>query len=94
MPTVRIEHVVPNYAVWKQVFDSDPVGREKVGVRRYHVSRDVADPNIVMIDLDFDKREDADAFLATMQGIWTQVQGKLIFEPRARIVETVETKLY
>src|SRR5438067_5859056 len=49
MPTVRIEHAVPDYATWKQVFDSDPVGREKVGVRRYQVFRAVDDPTVVMI---------------------------------------------
>lgn len=94
MPTVRIEHAVPDYSAWKQVFDSDPVGREKVGVRRYQVLRAVDDPNVVMIDLDFDTREEAEAFLATMRGIWSQVQGTLIHEPQARVAESVETKRY
>ena len=94
MPTVRIEHAVPDYTTWKQVFDSDPVGREKVGVRRYQVLRAVDDPNVVMIDLDFDTTADAEAFLATMQGIWGQVQGSLIHPPQARIAESVEVKEY
>lgn len=94
MATVRIEHAVPDYAAWKQVFDSDPVGREKVGVRRYQVLRAVDDPNVVMIDLDFDTREEAEAFLATMRAIWLQVQGTLIHEPQARVAESVEAKRY
>jgi hypothetical protein len=31
----HIEHPVPNFNGWKQAFDSDPVGRVKMGVRRY-----------------------------------------------------------
>lgn len=94
MPTVRIEHSVPDYGAWKQAFDSDPVGREEVGVRRYQVFRAVDDPNLVMIDLDFDTRESAEAFLATLRGIWGRVRGTLIHEPRARIAESVETRRY
>ena len=94
MPTVRIEHAVPDYATWKQVFDSDPVGREKVGVRRYQVLRAVDDPNVVMIDLDFDTKAEAQAFLTTMHDVWSQVQGSLIDSPHARIAESVEVKEY
>lgn len=51
---MRIEHPVPTYAVWKQTFDSDPVGRTQSGVRRYQVLRAVDDPNHGMVDLEFD----------------------------------------
>ncbi len=51
---MRIEHPVPNFEGWKEAFDSDPVGRERSGVRRYRISRAVDDPNFVTIDLDFD----------------------------------------
>ncbi len=94
MLTVRIQHAVPDYAAWKQVFDSDPIGREKVGVRRHQVLRAIDDPNVVMIDLDFETEDQADAFLATMRGIWSQVQGTLIHAPQARIVESVEFQEY
>ena len=36
---LRIEHLVLNFDGWKKAFDSDPVGREKSGVRRYQVLR-------------------------------------------------------
>gem|GEM_PF-3530213 len=34
MYILRIEHPVPNYTGWKQAFDSDPIGRKKMRVRR------------------------------------------------------------
>jgi hypothetical protein len=47
-----------------------------------------------MIDLEFDATDDAEALLASLRVIWDRVQGTLISDPRARIVETVETKEY
>lgn len=94
MYIVRIEHPVPSYDGWKAAFDSDPVGRERSGVRRYQVLRSVDDPNYVMIDLEFDSKGEADAFLAAMRQVWGRVQGTIIMDPQARIVEKVESKEY
>jgi quinol monooxygenase YgiN len=91
---LRIEHPVPDYAAWKQAFDGDPAGREASGVRRFQVMRAVDDPNYVLIDLEFDSVADAEALLATMRAIWDRVQGTLITDPRARIVESVERGEY
>ena len=41
MPTLRIEHSVPDFAMWKLAFDSDPADRKGSGVRRYEVFRSV-----------------------------------------------------
>jgi hypothetical protein len=92
MATLRIEHPVGDYDAWKQAFDSDPVGRQKSGVRRYKVLRAIDDPNYVMIDLEFDTTSDAEALLAAMHAIWNRVQGTIISNPQARIVEAVESK--
>ena len=94
MYIVRIEHAVPSYDGWKAAFDSDPVGRERSGVRRYQVSRSVDDPNYVMIDLEFDKRGEAEAFLGAMREVWGRVQGSIIMSPQARIAEIVESQEY
>ncbi len=48
MHILRIEHQVPDYDAWKEAFDSDPIGRERSGVRRYHILRATDDPNYVM----------------------------------------------
>ena len=70
MPTLRIQHSVPDFERWKRVFDSDPADRKGSGVREYSVSRSVDDPNLVMIDLVFDSIDDARGLLAKMERIW------------------------
>ena len=94
MYILHIEHPVPNYEGWKQAFDSDPVGRQKSGVRRYQISRAVDDPNYVMIDLEFDTVSQAEGLLAAMRVVWGRVEGTIMMSPKARIVEAVETKEY
>lgn len=73
MPILRLEHPVPDFAGWKQAFDSDPVGRERSGVRRYAILRAVDDPNYVLIDLEFDTKREAEALLAAMGEVWRRV---------------------
>lgn len=94
MYILRIEHPVPDFDGWKKAFDSDPVGREKSGVRRYQVLRPVDDANYVLIDLEFDTSSQAEALLAAMRGVWGRVEGTIMMNPQARIVEVVETKQY
>ena len=88
--TLRIEHSVPDYDNWKRAFDSDPADRKGSGVRRYQVSRSVADPNLVLIDLDFDHVASAESLLANMQKIWAGPAASIMINPRAAIVEQVE----
>jgi hypothetical protein len=92
MVTLRIEHPVPDFATWKQAFDSDPVGRQRSGVRRFQILRSLDDPNFVMIDLEFGTKGEAEALLAAMREVWGRVQGTVMWNPQARIVEVVETK--
>jgi hypothetical protein len=94
MYVLRIEHPVPDYDGWKKAFDSDPVGREKSGVRRYQILRPVDNPNYVMIDLEFDTASQAEALLAAMRVVWGRVEGTIMMNPKAKIVEAVETKEY
>jgi hypothetical protein len=94
MAILRIEHPVQDYEAWKQVFDSDPVGRETSGVRRYQILRPVDDPNYVMIDLEFDTRSDAEAMLAELRVAWARVQGSIMSDPQTRIAELAESKEY
>ncbi len=94
MHILRIEHPIPNYDSWKAAFDSDPVGREQRGVRRYRILRSTDDPNYVMIDLEFDSASEAEAMHEALRGLWSRVEGTVMMDPRARIVETVETKEY
>ena len=92
MPILRIEHRVASFDGWKQAFDSDPVDRKRSGVRRYRVLRSLDDPNYVMIDLEFDTKEQAESLLRAMRQVWGRIEGKVMFSPQAHIVETVEDK--
>ena len=93
MPLLRSEHRVPDYDGWKQAFDSDPADRKGSGVKRFSIMRSIDDPLHVMIDLEFDTAGEAEALLASMRQIWNQIEGKVIFEPRATIVEVVEDRV-
>ncbi|CAN5672047.1 hypothetical protein BH18ACT17_BH18ACT17_14660 [soil metagenome] len=92
MTTVlRIEHPVPDYDAWKAAFDADPVGRARSGVRDFRVLRPVDDERYVMVDLEFDTPAEAEAMLVSLRALWTRIEGTLITDPSARIVETVAT---
>ena len=91
---LRIQHPVPDFDRWKKAFDRDPVGRQKSGVRRYQILRAVDDPNFVMIDLEFDSAAQAEALLAAMRVVWGEVQGTIMTNPEARIVEAVESRQF
>ena len=89
---VRLEHAVPNFEKWKQAFDSDPADRKGSGVRRYQVLRLQDDPNYVLIDLEFDGRAEAEAFVRVVQRIWSGPAKSILQNPRARIADRVELK--
>ena len=89
-----IEHPVPSYENWKRAFDSDPVGREKMRVRRYQILRPVDNPNYVVILLEFDTVGDAEALLAALRAVWSRVEGTIMTNPKAQIVEIAEAKEY
>jgi hypothetical protein len=90
MPTLRIEHAVPNFDLWKQAFDSDPADRKGSGVRCFRISQAIDDPNYVTIDLDFDTVAEARRLLATMEQVWAGPGKAFMVDPRAHIVETIE----
>jgi len=94
MYILRIEHPIADYAGWKQAFDSDPVGRAQSGVRRYQILRPIDDERYVMIDLEFETLREAEALLAAMRVVWGRVEGTIIMNPQARIVEVVEITSY
>ena len=95
MHILQIEHRVNDFDTWKQAFDSDPVGRQQGGVRRYRVLRPTDDPNHVIVDLEFDGPSEAEAFRSKLRELWSRVEGDLGLESRqARIFEDVETKEY
>lgn len=91
MITLRIEHPVADYNSWKVAFDSDPVDRKGSGVRRYFVFQPMDDPNYVIIDLELDTADEANALLENLRNLWKSVDGKIIFNPKATILKLMVT---
>jgi hypothetical protein len=89
---LRIDHAVSDYDGWKAIFDSDPVDRQRSGVRRYRVMRGVDDPSHVSIDLEFETSGEAEVMLSALREVWDRVSGTVISDPQARIVEVAETR--
>ena len=96
MPVLQIEHPVRDFETWKAAFDGGADRRDAGRVRRYQVYRPVDDPNHIAVDLEFDSRAEAEAFKLGLEAMWRSPQAALVLggSPRARIVDTVETKVY
>ncbi|MCB0740150.1 MAG: hypothetical protein KDB92_03675 [Chitinophagaceae bacterium] len=90
MTTLKIEHKISNYDGWKKAFDSDPIGRKKSGVKRYRIYQPDDKPDIVIIELDFDNIEQAQATQAALQQIFPNIEGKLIFDIKLSILNIME----
>lgn len=96
MPVLQIEHPVRDFDAWKAVFDGAQQRREVGNVQRYEVYRPVDDPNYVAVDLEFDSRDEAEAFKSGLEEMWQSAQAARVLggTPRARIVDVVESKRY
>lgn len=95
MTIVQIEHPIISWDAWKAAFDRDPIQREASGVRRYRIVRPVDDPNYVAVDLEFDDAPKAEAFRDALESMWRSPQAVAILgggSPRARVVETIESR--
>lgn len=92
MPLLRIQHSVPNFEGWKRAFDSDPMDRKASGVRRYTVYLSAANPNFVMIDLEFESVAEAERLLERLRHLWAGPGGSVMKNPQAWIVEPVESR--
>ncbi len=90
MTTLRIEHKISNYDGWRKAFDSDPINRKKSGVKRYRIYRPADNPDFVIIELDFDHFEQAQATQTALQNIFPNIEGKLIFDIKLSILNIIE----
>jgi len=72
MTTLRIEHAIHDYDLWKTAFDGFADVRVKAGVRAFTIRRPVDDPKYLMLDLEFDTTERAEAFATFLeQNVWS-----------------------
>ena len=94
MTILQIEHQVPTYDGWKKAFDSDPIGREKAGVKRYRVYRSEDDPDYVIVDLEFENSDNAEKMLGALRNLWNKVEGTVMVGPKARLLNLVDFQDY
>ena len=95
MAILHIEHAVRDFDAWKRAFDSDPVGRQRGGVRRYRILRAADDPNFVVIELEFGSAGEAEVFGEQLRELWGRVGDELGLDgPQARVLDSVESAEY
>ena len=88
--TLHIEHAITDFGVWRTAFASFDQARHAAGVREARVYRPVDDPKFVVLDLDFDTRGEADAFLRFLETVvWENPANSpaLVGAPRAVVLE-------
>ena len=87
-------HTVSDYAEWKKIFDSDPLGREASGVRRVSIERPVDDEHMVIGELEFDSLGEAETFAGRLEEAWSGVAGRIVSKAGHRITEVLEQKQF
>ena len=95
MTTLHIENTVRDFDEWKAAFDKFERFRADKGVRSYRLARELADPNRVVIDLDFDSAEEATVFRGALEQIWRTPRSRheLVAHTAPTVYEVVETRV-
>lgn len=74
MVTLRIEHDIKDFALWRRAFDRFADARKQAGVRAHRVHQPIGDPSYIHIDLDFDDQASAERFLEFLRTkVWSDV---------------------
>ena len=87
-------HTVADYAEWKRIFDSDPLGREASGVRRVSIERPVDDEHTVIGELEFDSLGEAETFAGRLQEVWKGSASSTVSDAGTRITEVLVQEHY
>ena len=96
MTTLRLEHAISDFDLWKSAFDRDPIDRVGSGVRAHRIYRPVDDPAYVVVDLDVDSVAAAESIRSSLEQLWKSrtAAPALAGRPQVRIIETVENETY
>lgn len=92
MTTLRIEHAISDFHLWKTAFDSFAEARANAGVRSFAIRQPVDDPRYLMLDLEFDSVSRAGAFAEFLeQHVWSSPMASpgLAGTPQTRILDLV-----
>jgi hypothetical protein len=94
MPTLHIEHPISDLATWRTAFNQFADARRHAGVRAERVQTPVDDPGYIVVDLDFETIDEAEAFLQFLrQQVWAVAENApaLAGTPTTMILEPVAT---
>jgi len=89
MITLHIEHPITDFATWRSAFDRFAEARAQGGVLDARIQQPVDDPRYVVVDLEFDSVERAEAFRHFLRTtVWSSTSNApaLVGEPRALIL--------
>jgi hypothetical protein len=92
MYSLQIEHAISDLETWQGAFGRFEDMRASAGVRRAAVRQPVDDDQYVVIDLDFDTHERAEAFLQLLRTrVWSVAENSpaLVGSPTTRILRDV-----
>ena len=95
MTTLRIEHAISDYKVWRTAFDSFAEARAKAGVNSVAIRQPVDDQKYLMLDLEFDSAGPAQAFASFMERhVWSSPTSSpgLAGQPQTRILDLVPSE--
>jgi hypothetical protein len=90
MTTLRIEHAISDYEIWKKAFDGFGEARANAGVRSFSIRLPVDDPKYLMLDLEFDTASGAETFADFLvQHVWSSPGSSpgLAGAPKTRILD-------
>lgn len=90
MTTLRIEHAITDYQLWKAAFDGFAEARAMAGVRGVAIRLPADDPKYLMLDLEFDGADVAEGFAAFLVAhVWSSPASSpgLAGTPKTRILE-------
>jgi hypothetical protein len=91
MTTLRIEHPITDFDTWSAAFGRFGEARRAAGVRAHRIQQPVDDPHYVLVDLDFDTVEAAEAFRHFLLSVVWSDPGNapaLVGTPKSTILHT------
>ncbi len=94
MTTLHIEHPITDFETWIAAFNRFADARRQAGVRSHRVQQPVDDPKYVLVDLEFDEVEAAEAFRRFLETqVWATPENSpaLAGTPKTRILTTAAT---
>jgi hypothetical protein len=92
MYTLSIEHGITDFATWNAAFERFADARAKGGVIGDRIRRPIDDPRHLVIDLDFETRDRAEAFRQFLTNVvWSNPEASpaLAGQPTTRLLEQV-----